>query len=411
MRMNFNYIIILAIRDMVHDRMMSICHVMGMMAVLVPLLILFGLKTGYISGLTDRMLRAVEMRKLHALLLDRLPLSEIDRMKAGDSRIAFLVPGTREMAATLPLLKNPNTQAIAEHVTIGTTRPGDPVLPEAIRTTQLGLFEVVLSKPLADQLQATAGSRLTASVTRRDDHHGAFEHTEPQLTVTAVLDRDATPGASRLILTSMAFAEGVERYIDGSAREGIAPAQDDAPPFTFATVRIHAARLEDVPGLHADLARNPRMEIASQEGAVRSLLDLDRTLTRAYWVIAGVGSAGYVAALIATMFANVQRKRYALAVLGAIGIPGPTLILFPIAQALSLSLAASILSLLAYAVAAQILDRLFRSAGGAADVVSHLSALHAAVAVLVSCLAAILAAGLTSKAISSIDPSEVLHEH
>jgi putative ABC transport system permease protein len=50
-------IIRLSLYDYVHERLLTICAVMGLAAILAPLLVLFGVKSGIINTMVDRLVK------------------------------------------------------------------------------------------------------------------------------------------------------------------------------------------------------------------------------------------------------------------------------------------------------------------------------------------------------------------
>ena len=59
----------LAIRDLWHDRQVSLCIVAALVAVIAPLLLLFGLKHGVVSQLRGELLGRLRRRRCHGLRL------------------------------------------------------------------------------------------------------------------------------------------------------------------------------------------------------------------------------------------------------------------------------------------------------------------------------------------------------
>ena len=50
-------IIRLSLYDYMHERLLTICAVMGLAAILAPLLVLFGVKSGIINTMVDRLVK------------------------------------------------------------------------------------------------------------------------------------------------------------------------------------------------------------------------------------------------------------------------------------------------------------------------------------------------------------------
>ncbi|MCK5203198.1 MAG: hypothetical protein KAR15_04980, partial [Desulfobacterales bacterium] len=60
----FKTVIHLALRDYLHERLLSACAVMGLAAVLAPLLVLFGVKSGIINTMSDRLIQDPRNREI-----------------------------------------------------------------------------------------------------------------------------------------------------------------------------------------------------------------------------------------------------------------------------------------------------------------------------------------------------------
>ena len=81
------------------------CLVLALAAVLTPLLILFGLKSGIVTTLTERLKR--DPRNLEIKWSHNAPLDPdwIQKLRARPE-VGFLVPNTRSLAATVDLLSD-----------------------------------------------------------------------------------------------------------------------------------------------------------------------------------------------------------------------------------------------------------------------------------------------------------------
>ena len=92
----------LAWADWCAEARLSACAVLGLAAVLAPLLVLFGLKYGLVATLTERLLADPRTRELLPVGSGRYDAAWFERLRARPE-IGFVVPRTRQIAATAEL--------------------------------------------------------------------------------------------------------------------------------------------------------------------------------------------------------------------------------------------------------------------------------------------------------------------
>ncbi len=103
-------IVRLALRDYSYERLLSACTILGLAAVLAPLLVLFGVKSGIINTMVDRLVqdpRNLEISPVGSGHYDQ------DWFAAAGKRpgVAFIIPQTRSIAANMILYHNSQGQA------------------------------------------------------------------------------------------------------------------------------------------------------------------------------------------------------------------------------------------------------------------------------------------------------------
>ena len=150
----------LAWQDYRNDARLSACSVLALVAVIAPLLVLFGLKFGLVSSLTERLQRDPAVREIIALGGARFSAQSIAELAQRDD-VAFALPRTRQIAATADLM----TGASAVTVEMIPTAPGDPLVQGLALPTQRD--QVLLSHTAAEKLGAHAGDRLEARFSRQ----------------------------------------------------------------------------------------------------------------------------------------------------------------------------------------------------------------------------------------------------
>ncbi|MGB5763115.1 MAG: peptide ABC transporter permease, partial [Sedimenticolaceae bacterium] len=153
----------LASRDYTHEWQMSACFVLALAAVLGPMLVLFGLKFGVVGGMLNQLIENPENREIRPVSSGRFDQEWFDRMRRHDG-VAFLVPRTRSIAATIELNSENSSRIVAtELIPSGV---GDPLLP-ADGALPDNITHIVLSQSAAEKLQVGAGDTIDGSATRR----------------------------------------------------------------------------------------------------------------------------------------------------------------------------------------------------------------------------------------------------
>lgn len=370
----------LAWQDYRDDWRLCACGVLALVAVIAPLLLLFGLKFGLINALTDRLQGDPTVREVIPLAGARFSAEDI-ALLASRPDVAFVLPRTRQIAATAELLDSHGTPRTVEMIP---TSEDDPLLgglpaPQSVH-------EVVLSQTAAEKLVMQAGDELQAMIIRQVA--GQFQSRRLSLKVVAVLPLGAFPRDA--MFAELGLLEAAEDYRDGVA----VPAFDwpGTPPGatrTYPAFRLYARDLSAVETLRQHFA-DRGVTVATQAAAIEQVQSLGRNLASVFWIIAGVAISGAFAAIAAGTLAAVERKRRSLSVLRLLGFPTAALLAVVVLQALYTAVLAAIIASALYAVGAAILNDFFSQAA------AHLLPEHFAIAllaVLSISLAAALAGG------------------
>ena len=241
----------LAIGDLLHERRLAICSVIGLAAVLAPLIVLFGLKHGVIEGLRVEFIQTPRARMVINTANRRFEPEFFSRL-AARPEIAFVIPRTRQLN-TDGRFERPDRPGHVVRAELMATGPGDPLLAGL---TLAGPGEMIASAPLAARLGLAAGTAVILRVLRGEG--GVREVLSLSLVVSAVappsaFNRDgAFVGLPLLLL--------VDDFVDNKipADASLAQVRDD-PGRAHAGFRAHTKRIEDVIALdHALRARASR---------------------------------------------------------------------------------------------------------------------------------------------------------
>ena len=392
----------LASRDYLHEWQMSVCFVLGLAAVLGPMMVLFGLKFGIVGAMMDELIEEPGNREIRPVGSGRYDREWLDRVSA-KPEVAFLVPRTRSIAASIDLSSEQAPRIVTvELVASGT---GDPLLaPDA--PLPEGLDRIVLSRSSADKLAVGAGDVLDGSLARR--FLGQLERVHLPLTVVAVApDRAFTRDGA---FVSVRLLEALEDFRDGRVVPELdwgGLSGDDSR--TYPGFRLYARSIHDVAGLR-DAFATIGVDVHTRLSDIEVVLRMDRNLTAIYWAIAIIGLVGFSLSLGASLWANVDRKRKQLSVLRLVGFRTSDIVWFPMVQALYTAVLGWALAVSIYYLTAWMINSMMAGQVEAGQLVCRLLPVHYAIALGLTCGAAVLAAGLAGMRSARIEPSEGLRE-
>ncbi|WP_024672770.1 ABC transporter permease [Pseudomonas syringae] len=388
----------LAWQDYRSESRLSACNVLALVAVIAPLLVLFGLKFGLIGSLTERLEQDPAVREVIPLGGGRFTAQFI-RSLAMRPDVSFALPRTRQIAATADLSLN-NQMLNVEMIP---TANGDPLL-SALPSPQ-GLDSVVLSRTAAEKLSAQAGDWLDAAFTRQVS--GVLQAQRTRLRVSAVLPLEAFQRDA--LFASLGLLQAAEDYRDGRAVPALGWQGESAPEVQriYPAFRLYARNLNDVETLRRYFADSGLL-VSTQSQAIAQVQSLSRNLSIVFWIIAGLALAGACAAIFAGALASVERKRRELSVLRLLGFSTGALLLFVVLQAVYSGALAALVSAALYGAAELGLNRLFVQVAG--EYASHLLPRHYLVALFAVLGASAVAAALGGLHVARIEASEGIRD-
>ncbi len=339
----------LAMADLLAEKLLALCTVLALAAVLAPLVILAGLRAGVVEGLREVLLEDPRVREVTTAANRSFDAALLTRLAARPD-VAFLAPRTRTLAALL-LIERPDAPGGGIRVELIPTAPGDPLLPLG----PSGTDSIVLTASAAARLGVSVGDAVMGRLTRVLD--ARRELVALTLTVRAVAPPAAF--ARDAAFVPLPFAVLVEDFQDGRVGPPRSVVDLPAPHRSdYAGFRLYARRLDEVPALDASL-RAAGIEVVSRAADVSGLLRVDRNLSLLFGLIATLGGIGFLVSLGAGLWANVERKRVPLAQLRFLGLRAGSLRLFPIAQAAVLATLGLLMALAAALLTAVAINRAF----------------------------------------------------
>ncbi|MBW2617993.1 MAG: ABC transporter permease, partial [Deltaproteobacteria bacterium] len=123
----FKNILRLSLRDYSYERLLSVCAILGLAAILAPLLVLFGVKNGIINTMADRLIEDPRNREVSPVGSGRYGLDWLAEMGARQD-VAFIIPQTRSIAASMALYRPDEATPSVVNVDLIPTAEGDPLL-------------------------------------------------------------------------------------------------------------------------------------------------------------------------------------------------------------------------------------------------------------------------------------------
>jgi putative ABC transport system permease protein len=405
--MRFGLVMSLAWQDYRADARLSACAVLALVAVIAPLLVLFGLKFGLVSSLTERLERDPLVREIIPLGGGRFNAAFINEL-AQRPDVAFAIPRTRQIAATADLSvqapQEAQQQAARVNVEMIPTAIQDPLL--GAMTVPAGLDQIILSQTAAHKLGVKPGDWLDAAFTRQIAGQAEAQHTRVQ--VSGVLPLQAFPRDA--LFAPLALLEAAEDYRDGRAVPALGWAGDRAragEQRVYPAFRLYAQTLNDVEPLRRYFADSDLL-VSTQAAAIAQVQSLSRNLNIVFWIIAGLAVLGAFAAIAAGALAAVERKRHELSVLRLLGLSTGALLSFVMCQALYSGLIAAALGGVLYGLAERGLNLLFMQEPG--EYASQLLLRHYLVALAALLGASALAAALGGWRVAHIEPAEGIRD-
>lgn len=394
-------VVSLAWQDYRADARLSACTVLALVAVMAPLLVLFGLKFGLVGSLTERLERDPTVREVIPMGGGRFSAGFIEEL-AHRPDVAFALPRTRQIAATADLSVPSLDQVL--NVEMIPTAVGDPLLGNALPPSALD--QVLVSQTAAEKLGVTAGDWLDAAFTRQLS--GSPQAQRIRLLVKSVLPLEAF--SRDAIFASTKLLEAVEDYRDGRSVDAFGwPGEASAASEqrVYPAFRLYARNLDDVEPLRLYFAEQ-HLLVSTQAQTIAQVKSLSRNLSLVFWLIAALAVVGAVAAVFANALAAVERKRRELAVLRLLGFSTGALLLFVVLQALYSGLLATLVSFVLYYVAERGLNLLFVQVPG--EYASHLLIRHYCIALLAALGASAIAAALGGWRVARIEASEGIRD-
>ena len=398
-------IIRLSLYDYVHERLLTICAVMGLAAILAPLLVLFGVKSGIISTMVDRLVKDPRNLEVSPIGSGRYSPKWFS-IEGKLPEVAFLIPQTRSIAANMLLSNLENKRSYTLAVDLIPTDEGDPLLEKWGKIPKNNK-EVVLSASAARKLNMQIGQIVTGRVGR--SLAGKKEQVTIDLKLAAILPIEAFSRDAAFVRLDLLKA--TENYRDGFSSKLFSWPGKSPPAGTsdYPSFRLYARSIYDVSVLR-DRLESQGLEIYTRAEEIEIVHSLDRSFSLIFKIIAIVAVCGYFASMASNILANVNRKKRHLGIAGLIGFSTKNIIWFPIVQAVATSILGTGLATCLYLISELVINRLFADYISKGEYVCKISINHIMIAFILTVFLSILASGYAAFQVAKIEPSKVIRD-
>jgi len=393
----------LALTDYFYEWQMSSCFVLALAAVLAPMMILFALKFGIIGSMMEQLIEDPRNREIRPVGSGHYDSEWFNAVRA-KSEVAFVIPRTRSLAATMQLKSDRAHRIIPTELI--PTAAGEPLFHKSVRIP-VGLNQIVLSESAANKLKVKVGDQIDGSLNRR--HNGTNERVHVKLTVVgithlAAFARDGAFAPLDLVIATEDFLDG--RAVQALGWQGDSPLEGER---SFPGFRLYASSIDYVAGLRDGLTASG-IEARTRAADIDIVQTMERQLSAVFWFVAVIGLTGFSFSLGANLWANVDRKKKELSVLRLVGFRTSDIVWFPVLQALLTGILGWLVASLIYLGVETSINRMLLTQVEDGNPVCRLLPLHFEIALAFTVGAAVLAAALGGYRAARIQPSDGLRE-
>lgn len=401
-------ILILASRDWLHERSLSLCAVLALASMLCPILILQGIKNGVIDGMRERLLEDPAV----------LVITPVGSPPGGGYLASFIaglqdLPGARfSVGRTRDIATDISLQtASGQRQSIGMEpcAPGEPVLEHynmpALEDGEVA--DLVLSSPAAKSLGVEIDDVVTASLGRRTPG-GQLQSVKIHLRIAGILPPEVS--GRRMGFLPLALLEDIQDYRDYIAvpERGFEGRIRESGERRYASFRLYAQDLDAVEGLATYLAAQG-VECHTRARDIANIKALESSISRVILIISLAVGAGFTAFTFSSVQGSVRRKDKMLAMLRLLGFARLSIIFYPLVQTILTSLSGIALAGIASLIANFGIDWIFAGQLHGTEL-ARLGLGEYLAAGILTLFIALAAAARASIRAASIEPSSVLRE-
>lgn len=401
----FSLLAFLALKDLWHDRKVSLCIAAALVAVIAPLLLLFGLKYGVVSQLQAELLDDPRNLEIRMVSSGRYDAAWIERLHSRPE-VGFAIGMTRSLNTQADLVAD--RRHFVDNVEIIPTAEGDPLL-ESLRLSKSPQgSSVVLSESAARRLNVDVDDKLRLFVSRRLD--GQAERGQQSIVVSGILPPEAFPREAAFVALPLLIA--LEDFRDGYRTDSFGVSTGEVQIETethFSRARLYAAGIDRVAELEQWLNAQ-HIDTTSRLAEIENVKAISHVLGLVFGVIAGAALSGCLASMLGAFLANIDRKRKDLAVLRLLGFDRPAIAGYIVLQAGTLTLVAYVVGLSLYGLGSVVFNQALATSATTGSMVCRITFMHGVTALLLALLVAFIVAAIGVLRAFSIEPAESLRE-
>ncbi|ARD39352.1 FtsX-like permease family protein [Edwardsiella ictaluri] len=392
----------LALQDLWHDRIISFCIVSSLIAVIAPLLLLFGLRFGIVHQLQEDLAhdpRNLEIRMLSSGSYDQHWIEQLQKRPD----VGFAIGQTRSLNTLADL--QTDIRHFIENAEVIPTGSADPLLGSL---TLHQANDVVITQEAARRLSVNVGDLLTMRVSRILNDRREWGH--KSVTVVGILP--ATFFNRAAIFTAPSLLLALEHFRDGYAVSELGSTSGtrlNGKPPHYARARVYARDIDKVAGLERYL-RAQRIETTSRLADIENVKSINRVLGIIFNTIAATALIGCIASLVGSFIANIDRKHKHIAVLRLLGFTRSAIGGYVIIQGGLLSLLAYSGGFAIYLLASQVFNRALAGSQATGQLICRITPPHGLMALLLTLAVATLVAGIGACRAINIEPAQSLRE-
>ncbi|AXS40694.1 FtsX-like permease family protein [Breoghania sp. L-A4] len=395
------YPVQLSFKSMLRNPLPVVVSCVGLAAVLTPLLILYGLKSGVVEGMIDN-LRS-DPAFLRVDVSGNVPLTDADIAELrARPEVGFVVGAPRSLAAKMEFARSGNTFDLVE-ADIRPSMVGDPLLPEGFPPLEAG--QVGLSESLAQKLKVSVGDTVVASRYRNSDDEALSYDLEVALVVPARL-----LGGLEALLDEPVVAQ-IGAFSDNYAvpERGITGTPLSERIARHDSVRLYAASIETVIALDAIMSERG-FKAKSNAANITWVKSLEAVMNGIFAIITIAGVLGYLVSLMANIASTLRQSRQQLSLMRLLGMSSFQLSMYPMTQIFLIATLGLVVSLSAASAVALFINQVYLT-----DMfdgrICDLRASAIVVAIALSYGLTLTIGHLQFQGLKKIPPSEALKEH
>jgi len=326
----------LALCSLRFDKIISICIVASLCAVIAPLLLLFSLRFGIISNLEHKLSSNPSNLEIRMMSGYRLNQQFFDELK-NNPHIGFVIPLTRSLSVTANISFNGR---IVQNLETLPTAAGDPIVREMGFDGELSLTEAYLSETTAQDLGLKTGDTFKFVISRITDNKTV--NAVVPFTLKGIIKKELLP--HKTIMVNFNTLVYMEDFRDGFEPPVFSDGSNpNSERQNFAKARIYVKSLNDLEPVSRMLRQN--YSISDKLASVENLKAISKVLSFIFTTIALTSIAGGVMATIGLIFTNLSRLEKTFALLFLSGLSKGAVFFIVVIQNFILSVCAYLCSL------------------------------------------------------------------